>query len=49
MLITNFPIAVNGATTSGDYLSVFTSNYKDSPYKVTVTLTATLPDRVSII
>ena len=49
MLITNFPIAVNGATTSGDYLSVFTSNYKDSPYTVKVTLTATLPDRVSII
>ncbi len=49
MLIANFPIVVNGANTSGDYLSVFTSNYKDSPYTVKVTLTATLPDRVSII
>ena len=49
MLIANFPTAVNGGTTSGDYLSVSTSNYKDSPYTVKVTLTATLPDRVSII
>ncbi len=47
--MTNFPIPVNGATTSGDYLSVFTSNYKDSPYTVKVTLKSTLPDKVSII
>ncbi len=49
LLIANFPIAVNGATTSGDYLSFSTSNYKDSPYTVKISLTATLPDRVSII
>jgi len=34
VLITNFPTPVNGATTSGDYLSVFTTNYKNSPYLI---------------
>ena len=27
IIITNFPAVVNGATTSGDYLSIFTTNY----------------------
>jgi hypothetical protein len=38
----NFAIPVNGATTSKDYLSIFTTNYNNSPYNVTVVLTATL-------
>ena len=46
-MITNFPNAVNGATTSGDYLSIFTINFKDSPYIFKVILTATLPDKIS--
>ena len=44
MLITNFATPVNGATTSGDYLSIFTTNYMDSPYNIDVTLTVTRPD-----
>jgi hypothetical protein len=44
--ITNFTTPVNGATTSGDYLSIFTKNYDDSPYNVTVVLTATLPGSI---
>ena len=42
--MTNFATPVNEATTSGDYLSIFTTNYKDSPYKVNVALTVTRPD-----
>jgi hypothetical protein len=38
----NFAKPVNGATTFGDYLSIFTTNYNNSPYNVTVVLTATL-------
>ena len=38
----NFATPVNGATTSGDYLSIFTTNYNNSPYNVTVVITATL-------
>lgn len=49
LLVTNFPAAINGATTSGDYLSILTTNYKDSPYIVSVTLTVTRPDKVSIM
>ena len=45
----NFPTTVNGATTSGDYLSVFTTSYKDSPYIINVVLTATISDKVSIM
>ena len=40
----NFIIPVNGLTTSGDYLSIFTLNYNDSPYIVMVTLAVTRPD-----
>ena len=40
--MTNFATPVNGATTSGDYLSIFTKNYDNSPYNVTVVLKATL-------
>ena len=40
--ITDFPTPINGATTSGDYLSVFTTNYKNSPYLINVEFTATL-------
>ena len=43
VLMSNFPNPVNGVTTSGDYLSVFTANYKNSPYVINVALTATLP------
>jgi hypothetical protein len=43
VLITNFPTPINGPTTSGDYLSVYTTNYKNSPYVINVVLTATLP------
>ena len=42
-MITNLTTAVNGATTFGDYLSIFTTNYKDSPYIVNITLTVTSP------
>ena len=41
--ITNFAKIVNGASTSGDYLTIFTKNYGNSPYLVTVILTATFP------
>ncbi len=40
--MTNFTTQINGATTSGDYLSIFTTDYNNSPYNVTVVLTATL-------
>jgi hypothetical protein len=46
ILITNFPTPVNGVTTSGDYLSILTTNYKDSPYEVNVVLTASFPGSV---
>jgi hypothetical protein len=41
--MTNFATPVNGATTSEDYLSILTKNYDNSPYLVTVVLTATFP------
>ncbi len=40
--MTNFVKPVNGITTSGDYLSIFTTDYNNSPYNVTLVLTATL-------
>ena len=49
MFLINFSTPINGATTSDDYLSIFTTNYEDSPYIVNVILRATLPDKVSII
>ena len=42
VIITNFVTAVNGGTTSDDYLSITTNNYKDSPYIATVTINLTL-------
>ena len=45
----DFPIVINGADTSGDYLSIYTTNYKNSPYTVNVTLTVNRPDKVSIM
>ena len=42
-MITNLTTPVNGATTFRDYLSIFTTNYKDSPYIVNVTFTVTSP------
>ena len=36
----NFARPVNGATTSGDYMSIFTTDYNNSPYNVTVVLKA---------
>ena len=47
--MTNFTTPVNGATTSGDYLSIFTTNYENSPYTVNLTLTVTRPDLVMIM
>jgi hypothetical protein len=44
--MTNFVKPVNGATTSGDYLSIFTTDYNNSPYNVTVVLTATISGKV---
>ncbi len=49
VLLANFPTPVNGDNTYGDYLSVFTTNYSDSPYIVNVSLTASPPDKLSII
>jgi hypothetical protein len=46
VLINNFPTPVNGVTTSGDYLSIFTTDYKNSPYEINIVLTATLPGPV---
>ena len=40
--LTNFVRPVNGATTSKDYMSIFTTDYTNSPYNVTVVLTATV-------
>jgi hypothetical protein len=48
ILMTNFVKPINGATTSGDYLSIFTTDYSNSPYNVTIELTATLPGSVFI-
>jgi hypothetical protein len=44
--MTNFATPVNGATTSGDYLSIFTTDYSNSPYIVAIELTATLSGSV---
>ncbi len=44
--MTNFATTLNGATSSEDYLSIFTTDYNNSPYNVTVVLTATLPGSV---
>ena len=40
-MITDFAKVINGVTTFGDYVSIFTSDYKDSAYIVNLTLTAT--------
>ncbi len=40
--MTNLVTIKNGATTSGDYLSIFTTDYNNSPYNVTIVITATL-------
>ena len=45
----NLATPVNGATISGDYLSIFTTDYNNSPYNVSVVLTATLPGSVFMI
>ena len=42
----NFPILVYGTTTSGDYLSLFTTKNNNSPYILSVTLAVTRPDLV---
>ena len=47
-MITNFVTAVNGATTSGDYLSILTSNYNDSSYIVSLIINVNLPNLLSI-
>ena len=46
VLITDYPTLVNGVTTSGDYLSIFTTNYKNSPYVIDVIIAASLPGSV---
>ena len=38
-MITNLLTPVNGPTTSEDYLSIFTTNYKDSTYIVDILIT----------
>jgi hypothetical protein len=43
--ISDFPSVVNGATTSGDYFSVFTQSYSDSAYIMNFTITAYTPDK----
>jgi hypothetical protein len=40
--MTNLATTLNGATTFGDYLKIFTTDYNNSPYNVTVVLTATV-------
>jgi hypothetical protein len=42
IMMTNFTTPVNGATTSEDYLSIFTTDYNNSPYNVKIVLTANL-------
>ncbi len=41
--ISDFPSVVNGPTTSGDYLSVYTQSYSDSAYVMNFTITAVTP------
>jgi hypothetical protein len=41
VLIIDLLTVVNGLTTTGDYISIFTANFKDSPYIVNVKLTVT--------
>ena len=43
--ISDFPIVVNGAATSDDYLFVYTQNYSDSAYVMNFTITAFTPDK----
>ncbi len=43
--ISDFPSVVNGATTSGDYLSVYTQSYSDSAYVMNFTITSYTPDK----
>ena len=45
VMLTNFVAVSNGATTSGDCLNVFTTNYMDSPYIVSITLSVNRPDK----
>ncbi len=42
----NFVSAVNGATTFNDYLSIFTTDYKESSYIVNLALAINRPDQV---
>ena len=43
--ISDFPSVINGATTSGDYLSVYTQSYFDSAYVMNFTINAYTPDK----
>ena len=43
--ISDFPSVINGATISGDYLSVYTQSYTDSAYFMNFTITAFTPDK----
>ena len=43
-LINNFITLVNGVNTSGDYFSILTSNYQESPYIINATFLIILPD-----
>ena len=43
-MITNFANVIHGVTNFGDYVSIFTTDYKDSAYIVNLTLTATFLD-----
>ena len=43
VMISNFPIVVNSAKTSLDYLSISTTNYMDSPYIVSIKILVNFP------
>ena len=43
--ISDFPSVVNGARSSGDYLSVYTQSYLDSAYVMNFTIIAYTPDK----
>jgi hypothetical protein len=44
--MTNLAKPINGATTSGDYLLIFTTDYNNTPYNVTLVITVILPASV---
>ena len=49
VFFTNFLTFINGEYTSGDYLSVFSTSYNDSPYIINVFMSATPTDKLYIV